>query len=185
MSGRQKDPLRPLQEEERNELYCLSRSRRTPAAHALRARALLAVADGQSFTEAATVVGRHTGDTIRDWVSRFNREGMVAVRPRHGGGPRIRYGEEQRKRILFELQRTPDREQDGTATWSLTTLQSALRRAPDGLPHISTYTIWATLQQAGLSWQKSRTWCDTGIVVRQRKHDVVEVEDVDAEPKIS
>ncbi len=49
--------------------------------------------------------------------------------------------------MLAELQRTPDRERDGTATWSLTTLQNALRRTPDGLPTISTYTIWTTLQQ--------------------------------------
>lgn len=185
MSRRQKDPLRPLREEERTELDRLRRSRRVPAAHALRARALLAVAEGQSYTEAATLVGRCTGDTIRDWVSRFNREGMAAVRPRHGGGPRIRYGEEQQKRILSELQRTPDRQQDGTATWSLTTLQNALRRAPDGLPQVSTYTIWATLQQAGVSWQKSRTWCETGVAVRQRKHAMVQVEDIDAEPKKS
>ena len=185
MSRRQKDPLRPLREEERNELTGLSRSRSAPAAQVIRARALLAVAAGQSYTAAALLAGRHTGDTIRDWVSRFNREGMVAVIPRHGGGPPIRYGQEQQKRMLAELQRTPDRERDGTATWSLTTLQKALRRALDGLPTISTYTIWTTLQQAGVSWQKSRTWCETGLAVRQRKNTVVEVKDIDTEPKKS
>ncbi len=79
MSRRQKDPLRPLRDEERNELDSLSRSRSAPAAHVIRARTLLAVAAGQSYTEAAVLAGRHTGDTVRDWVSRFNREGMVAV----------------------------------------------------------------------------------------------------------
>jgi transposase len=90
MSRRQKDPLRPLGDEERNELTGLSRSRSAPAAQVIRARTLLAVAAGQSYTEAALLAGRHTGDTIRDWVSRFNREGMVAVIPRHGGGPPLR-----------------------------------------------------------------------------------------------
>jgi transposase len=183
MSRPQKDPLRPLRDEERTELTGLSRSRSAPAAQVIRARTLLAVAAGRSYTEAALLAGRHTGDTIRDWVSRFNREGMAAVIPRHGGGPPIRYGQEQQKRILAELQRAPDRERDGTATWSLTTLQKALRRTPDGLPTISTYTIWTTLQQAGVSGQKSRTWCETGVAVRQRKHDVVEVKDIDTEPK--
>jgi len=42
-----------------------------------------------------------------------------------------------------------------------------LRKAPDGLPQVSTYTIWRTLHAAGLSWQKSRTWCQTGVVMRQ------------------
>src|SRR3954453_13482505 len=85
MSRPQKDPLRPLRDEERTELTGLSRSRSAPAAQVIRARTLLAVAAGRSYTEAAILAGRHTGDTIRDWVSRFNREGMVAVIPRHGG----------------------------------------------------------------------------------------------------
>jgi transposase len=185
MSRRQKDPLRPLREEERNELTGLSRSRSAPAAPVIRARTLLAVAEGRSYTEAALLAGRHTGDTLRDWVSRFHREGMAAVIPRHGGGPPLRYGQEQQKRILAELQRTPDREREGTATWSLTTRRNALRRTPEGLPTISTYTIWTTLQQAGVSWQKSRTWCETGTVMRQRKQEVVTVKDSDAEPKKS
>ena len=185
MARRQKGPLRPLREEERDQLCRLCRGRCVPAVQAMRARALLAVAEGRSYTEAAALVGRQTGDTIRDWVSRFNREGMVAVIPHHGGGPPIRYGQEQRKRILAELQRTPDRERDGTATWSLTTLRNALRRTPDGLSQISTYTIWTTLQQAGVSGQKSRTWCETGYAVRQRKDKVVAVKDSDTEPKKS
>src|SRR3954452_21483368 len=54
MSRRQKDPLRPLGVEERNELTCLSRSRSAPAAQGIRARTLLAVAAGQSDTKAAS-----------------------------------------------------------------------------------------------------------------------------------
>src|SRR3954467_2076618 len=138
MSRRQKDPLRPLRDEERTELTGLSRSRSAPAAPVLRARALLAVAAGQRHTEAAILAGRHTGDTIRDWVSCFHRQGVAAVVPRQGGGPPVRYGDEQQRRILAEVERLPDREQDGTATWSLSTLQNTLRQTPDGLPTIST-----------------------------------------------
>src|SRR4051812_17256606 len=185
MSRRQKDPLRPLRDEERNELDCLSRSRSVPAAQVLRARSLLAVAAGRSYTEAAILVGRRTGDTIRDWVSCFNRQGVAAVVPRHGGGPPVRYGDEQQRRILAAVERTPDRERDGTATWSLSTLQNTLRQTPDGLPTISTYTIWTILHRAGLSWQKNRTWCETGMATRQRKHERVVVQDKDAEPKKS
>jgi hypothetical protein len=79
----------------------------------------------------------------------------------------------------------PDRERDGTATWSLTTLQRALREAPDGLPQVSTYTILVVLHEAGFSWQASRTWCETGQVKRVRKSGVVTVSDPDAEPKKS
>lgn len=65
------------------------------------------------------------------------RDGLAAVEPRHGGGQPT-YGPEERERILAEVRRPPEREQDGTATWSLVTLQRALRRAPDGLPRVST-----------------------------------------------
>jgi transposase len=87
---------------------------------------------------------------------------------------------------LREVRRQPDAEQDGTNTWntwSLTTLQKALRKAEDGLPEISTERIWVILQEAGFRWQKSRTWCETGQVVRKRKRGVVIVTDPDAAQK--
>jgi len=36
-----------------------------------------------------------------------------------------------------------------------------------------------------LSWQKSRTWCQTGVATRRRKHGVVRVSDPDALAKKS
>ena len=184
MSRRQKDPLRPLSDAERTSLSRLSRSQGAPAAQVARARALLAVADGQSYTTAAALVGRRTGDTVARWVAGFNRDGLTALVPRHGGGHRVRYGEVEQRRIPAEVARLPDRARDGTATWSLTTLREALRRADDGLPGISTYTIGRTLHAAGYGWQKGRSWCETGAVVRRRKHaGLVAVVDPDAAAK--
>jgi transposase len=185
MSRHRKDPLRPLTPDERTELTRLSRSQTAPAAEVDRARALLAIADGASYTAAAHLVGRGHNETISAWVSRFNREGLAAVRPHHGGGPRTRYGAEAQHRILAEWARSPQREQDGTATWSLSLLQKALRQASDGLPRVSTFTIWRTLHEAGLSWQKSRTWCETGVALRNRKSGIARVSDPDAPAKKS
>ena len=185
MSRHRKDPLRPLTADERTELTRLSRSQSAPAAEVDRARALLTIADGASYTAAAHLVGRRHNETISAWVSRFNRDGLAAVRPHHGGGPRIRYGAQEQQRILAEWARPPHREQDGTATWSLSLLQKALRQAPDGLPRVSRFTIARTLHEAGLSWQKSRTWCETGVALRQRKRGVVCVSDPDAAAKKS
>ena len=184
MSRRQKDPLRPLSEAERTSLSRLSRSQSAPAAQVARARALLAVAEGQSYTMAARLAGREVGDTVARWVAGFNRDGLTAVVPRHGGGHRVRYGEAAQRRILAELARPPERARDGTATWSLTTLRAALRRAEDGLPGISTYTIGRTLHDAGYGWQRGRSWCETGVVVRKRKREgLVTVIDPDAAAK--
>jgi transposase len=184
MSRRRKDPLRVLSADERSELARLSRLQHASAAQVARATALLAVADGQSYLAAARRAGRRDGDTVAAWVARFNREGLTAVVPAHGGGPPVRYAEPQRRRILAEAMRVPDRERDGTATWSLGTLRRALRHAEDGLPQVSTHTIWRTLREAGLSWQRSRTWCSTGTVRRKRRHGgAVAVTDVDAAAK--
>ena len=116
-------------------------------------------------------------------VRRFNREGMDALEPRHGGGPQRVYGATERERILVEMRRTPDREKEGTASWLLSTLQRALRWAPDGLPAVSRETILKTLYDAGWSWQKDRSWCETGRVLRKRKAGIVEVTDPETEVK--
>src|SRR3954468_4503542 len=63
MSRRRTDPLRALSDDERRALERLSRSRRAAAARVARATALLAVADGQSYSAAAGPAGRRDGDT--------------------------------------------------------------------------------------------------------------------------
>src|SRR5260370_6238216 len=178
MAALKKDPLRPLRPEERSHLERLNRALGLPAALVARAKVLLAVANGSSYTPAARLAGRRTGDAVAALVSLFNRQGLTAIEPRHAGGPAIVYDAAAKERILREFHRKPDRERDGTATWSLTTLQRALRRAPDGLPFVSSYTIWVVLHEAGLSWQRDRSWCKTGAAMRRRKRGgvVVEVE---------
>jgi transposase len=179
----QKDPLRLLTPEECARLERIGRSHTEPAAHVARAKALLAVAAGHRFTEAARAAGRQSGDAVAHLVARFNREGLAAVEPGHGGGQPQRYPQQERERILREARREPDRGGDGTATWSLTTLQRALRRAPDGVPTVSTYTIWCVLHEAGWRWGKDRSWCQTGVAVRKRKSGPVTLTDPDAGAK--
>ncbi len=183
MCHQQKDPLRPLSVEERDQLEHLSRSLTMPADQVIHAKEVLAVADGHPFTEAARLAGRTSGDAVAHLISHFNTEGLPALETRHGGGPPIRYTSVECERILREFRRAPDRRLDGTATWSLTTLQRALRRAPDGPPTVSTYTILGVLHEAGYSWQQDRTWCDTGKAIRVRKSGTVEVTDPDATGK--
>ena len=175
--------LRSLTPTERDQLSALAHSRSAPADQILRAKQILAVAAGARFTETARQVGRRNGEAVAALVVRFNQEGMSAVYGHHGGGPAIQYGQKEQERILKEFARTPDREKDQTATWSLTTLQRALRNAEDGLPHVSTYVILQVLHQAGYTWQQDRTWCDTGTVERKRKDGVVKVTDPNAAPK--
>ena len=183
MTRRQKNPLRPLSEEERQMLEQISRSSSLAAVIVIRARQILAVAEGQAYTEAAVSSGRKNGDAVSRVVARFNEEGLEALVPRHGGGFALQYQAIERERMLQEVRRAPDRAKDGTASWSLKTLQRALRSAPDGLPAVSTYTLLKVLQAAGWSWQENRRWCQTGQVIRKRKTGKVTVTDPDGEAK--
>lgn len=176
----QKNPLRPLTPEERETLEQFSRSLAQPADQVIRAKEVLAVADGHTFADAARMAGRKSGDAVAHLISCFNREGLAALETRHEGGPPFRYTSVESERILREFRRSPDRRLDGTATWSLVTLQRALRRAPDGFPRVSTHTIGCILHEAGYTWQKDRTWCKTGTALRVRKSGTVEVTDPDA-----
>jgi len=123
----QKDPLRPLTADERHHLERINRSQIEPAGQVARAKALLAVADGRRFTDAARLAGRRSGDAVAQLVARFNREGLAALEPGHGGGQPKRYTQIEQERILQEVRRVPDRDKDKTATWSLSTLQGGLR----------------------------------------------------------
>src|SRR3954470_23725355 len=112
MSRRRKDPLRVLTGGERESLEQLGRAPSAPAGVVARARALVAVADWASYTEAARRVGRRSGDAGGELVARVNWGGLAGAEPRHGGGPRVRYGAAERERILAEVRRMPDRERD-------------------------------------------------------------------------
>lgn len=185
MSRRKKEPLRALTQDEQQSLHQLSRSQSAPAVQVTRAKILLAVAEGADYQDAAQSVGRRSIEAVSNLVARFNQDGLAALVPRHGGGQKKVYDQAAVQRIRDEFARTPTPEQDGTATWSLSSLQQALRNAPDGLPTVSTYTIWQVLHESGRSHQQSRTWCPTGTVQRKRKSGPVWVTDPDTAAKKS
>jgi transposase len=183
MSPQKINPLRKLTDEERNWLERISRSYSEPAAHVTRPKEILAVSAGSTYTEAAQKAGRKSGDAVSQLVGRFNQEGMLAIQGRPGGKPPAKYQASERERVLAEVSRQPDVEKDGTNSWSLTTLQKALRKPEDGLPEISTERIWVILREAGYRWQKSRSWCETGEAARKRKRGVVTITDANSAPK--
>jgi transposase len=177
----QREPLRRLSRAERAALERIACSLSERADYVRRATALLAVARTGVFIQAAREAGLHSGTTVADLVARFNRVGLAAVRIAPGRGRKSVYPLSARAQIVATAQGEPDRRTDGTATWSLSTLQRALRRA--GLPRVGTSTIRRVLQQAGSSYQRTRTWCPTGTAQRKRKSGVVTVVDPKTEEK--
>ena len=183
MSRCQKEPLRPLTEQERHAMQRIVRSGSERMDVVARTKEVLAVASGVTYHDAAVGAGRRSPEAVAKLVARFNRDGLSALEPHGRGGPKPRYGAQARQRILTEAKRTPNPEQDGTASWSLMTLRRALRCAPDGLPAVSTYTIGQVLHASGYRWLASRTWCETGQAVRKRRAGTVKVTDPDSEAK--
>ena len=177
----QREPLRRLSRTERAALQCIARSTSERVDRVRRATALLAVARTGVFIRAAREAGLGSGTTVADLVARFNRQGLAAVRIAHGRGRRPTDPASARAQIVATAQRAPDRRTDATATWSLSTLQRSLRRA--GLRQLGTSTIRRVLQDAGSSYQRTRTWCPTGTAQRKRKTGVVTVVDPQTEEK--
>ncbi len=120
-------PLRPLTESERQELERVSRASSETVIHHQRAVALLAVADGMSLIGAARAAGWKVHDTVTRLIRRFNEGGLSALDDLPRSDHPRSYGPAERARIEQELLRSPDLKEDGTATWSLTTLQRSLR----------------------------------------------------------
>ena len=147
MAQPQKAPLRALSEQEERELKRLAKATSERQDVVWRAKALVAVASGKPFTEAAREAGLKSGDGVSKLVHRFTQHGLAALQIAAGAGRKPTYMSEQQARILAEVQREPNRKVDQTATWSLMTLRSALRQT--ALPEIAAETIRQVLHEAG------------------------------------
>lgn len=177
-----REPLRAITDEERATLAQVARSRSEAAEVVARAKCLLAVADGASFAAGARAGGRRSGDGVAKLVKRFNRAGVAALWTQPGCGRPVTYTPALQALILQVFRRKPDREKDGAGTWSISLLQRVLRQQP-GLEHLSRATINGVLHAAGVTWQRDRTWCETGVSMRKGQHGKQLVVDPDAEAK--
>jgi len=177
----QKYPLRLLSEQEKRTLSQVAKASSERVDTVRRAKALLAVSAGTSFATAARYSGFKSADSVSQLVKRFNERGLASLEIAAGRGRKPPYTSRERQRILEELHREPNREQDQSATWSLKLLQRALRKA--ALPQIGASTIRRVLHAAGFAFGRSRTWCQTGTALRVRKTGVVRVYDPQATEK--
>lgn len=181
MATPQQQPLRPLTVAEQAALSRIVKASSERADRVRRATAVLAVAAGASFSQAARTAGFYDDRGVTKLVARFQQRGLAALDIAAGRGRPPTYDGAARRRIVATAQRAPDRRRDGTATWSLSTLRRTLRR--EGLPRVGTSTIRRVLHDAGSSYQRTRTWCPTGTAERKRKSGVVRVIDPRTEEK--
>ena len=182
MARARKEQLRPLTVEEQQALTQVATAPAARVDRMRRATALLAVTHGQTYRAAAQEAGVRSASTVANLVQRFNAHGLAALRIGPGRGRPSTYGTAARAVIVATAQRSPNRERDGTASWSLSTLTRSLRR--EGLPGVGARRpSGACCRMPGSSYQKTRTWCPTGTAQRKRKSGTVSVTDPLTEEK--
>ena len=92
---------------------------------ARRMLALALVLEGSSREEAARAAGMDR-QTLRDWVHRYNAEGLAGLsdRPRSGRKPRLTA--EQEAELVTAVERGPDPDRDGVVRWRRVDLQALI-----------------------------------------------------------
>jgi transposase len=111
------------------------------------------VLEGCSRAEAA----RHAGmdrQTLRDWVHRYNAEGVEGLkdRPRPGRPPRL--GDGQQATLKALVLKGPELERDGRVAWRVRDLCGLVERR-FGVAYSETGLL-RLLHGLDLSWQKAR-----------------------------
>src|SRR5689334_9927911 len=95
------------------------------AAASRRMLALALVLEGASRAEAA----RHAGmdrQTLRDWVHRYNAEGLPGLRDRPRSGRKPRLTPEQEAELATAVEHGPDPDRDGVVRWRRVDLRALL-----------------------------------------------------------
>ena len=97
------------------------------AAASRRMLALALVLDGASRTDAAQAAGMDR-QTLRDWVHRYNEQGLAGLSDRHGDvGPKRLLSPEQEAAVAEWVRRGPDVAEHGVVRWRRADLAHAIQ----------------------------------------------------------
>src|SRR3712207_4140430 len=102
-----------------------ARSRDANAARRMLAIAL--VLDGHSRADAAAACGMDR-QTLRDWVHRYNAEGIAGLANRRAPGPAPRLSAAQEAAVDRWVEDGPDLARDGVVRWRCRDLQARIGR---------------------------------------------------------
>ena len=92
---------------------------------ARRMLALALVLEGASRETAARCAGMDR-QTLRDWVHRYNAEGLAGLHDRRRPGPRPRLSPEQEAELAAAVERGPDPGRDGVVRWRRADLRALI-----------------------------------------------------------
>ena len=96
------------------------------SAQARRLLAMALVMEGSSRSEAATACGMDR-QTLRDWVHRYNEEGIEGLCDRRPCGPKPRLSAEQEAQLSALVENGPDPGEDGIVRWRRVDLRDIIK----------------------------------------------------------
>jgi len=137
-----------LAAESREQLERWVRSSTTEQRLALRARIILAAADG-AFTGEIAERLRIRPATVSRWRTRFARAGIAGLQDNPRPGGKRRYDAQTTQRILGKLDEKPPA---GFGTWTGSLLAKSLG-------DVSEDQVWRVLRSQGIVLQRRRSWC--------------------------
>ena len=123
-----------LSAEEREELTGWSKSRTLPAGDVFKAKLILALAEGKSYSTVEAELGT-SRPTIARWKARFEEARIAGLEGRHKGSQPRRATPAMQARLLRKTQQKPA---DGSTHWSCRKMAAAV-----GLSPSTVYRIWS------------------------------------------
>ena len=137
-----------LTEDDRQTLLQWVRSTKTEQRMVLRARIILAAAEGRATQSIAQQLRQRTA-TVSKWRLRFAHQGLAGLQDGARTGPPRRYDAAVERRILQQLDHPPP---SGYAVWNGSLLAEALG-------DVSATHVWRVLRRRGIQLQRRRSWC--------------------------
>jgi len=126
-----------ITDDQRSELRRWAASRTLPAGDVFRARLILALADGQTYSQISSSL-QTTAPTISRWKQRFEQAGIAGLDARHKGSqPRVADAALQ-ARIARKTQQKPS---DGSTHWSCRKMAEAL-----GVSKSTVQRVWTQMR---------------------------------------
>lgn len=147
--------VRSFTSKEEIELSSIARNG-TDVKFARRAQVVLASNTKTPVPQIAKVLG-YSNLQVRRILHSFNKKGIDGIRPNYQGGRPPTFDEKQRRAVVELAENHPKDLGYPLSQWSLQQIQLVLIKEGK-ISYISRPTIRTILKEAGLSYQRTKTW---------------------------
>jgi len=164
--------VRSLASEEETKLSNIARNG-VDVKFSRRAQVILASNTKISVKQIAKVIG-YSNLQVRRILHSFSKGGIDGIRPNYQGGRPPTFDEKQRRAVVELAENHPKDLGYPLSQWSLSQIQLVLIKEGK-LSYISRPTIRTILKEAGLSYQRTKTWKQSNDPRFEKKTDYKEI----------